>query len=321
MDMNTKANIAAAAHGNSTLHRLLEGVFERLEAVENQKPGGGKNTSNVEPWATVGNTDTIPDNKIGHVIARDTEVEKEIAAAARRRKRPRKRPPSPRRRPSPRSKENGMKIRLEHATAAQLRQFVAERFHIEVHATATRANCIAKLDSLDPGHGDEIDIDEMPSEDETKDALDAANQGPQGEISAERWQQALVDAGMSEASAKAMVAGNAPTQSSSVSRDLPTGEDAEKLWCTIRLTEAEGAGGSEPVPVGVNGRVQLIPRGKDVEVRLPYVAVLKNAEKIVYDEHMEADGIRSRMVPRVVPVYPIAFVSEPYDKPRLAAQA
>lgn len=71
----------------------------------------------------------------------------------------------------------------------------------------------------------------------------------------------------------------------------------------IRINITEEPGGSEPVPVGVNGSVMLIPRDKDVEIPRPYYEALMHAEKHQYE--MMPDGLSVNPVPRRVPMYPV----------------
>ena len=205
-----------------------------------------------------------------------------------------------------------MRIAIKDATAAQMRNYVAEKYGIDVHHTSNRASMLAKLRDLDPGHGEDIDL----KEDVSETALEPET-GKQAEQS--EYEKVLTAAGMPEDEIKALFDGTYVVQTSAGRRELPTGPEADKLWCTLRLARSEGVGGNDPVPVGLNGRIQLIPRGEDVEVRVPYVEVLQHAQKIIYDEVMEADGIRSRMVPRVVPNYPIEHLSAPYEKAHGAA--
>ncbi|MEO5368526.1 MAG: hypothetical protein H7833_00460 [Magnetococcus sp. DMHC-1] len=52
---------------------------------------------------------------------------------------------------------------------------------------------------------------------------------------------------------------------------------------TITIQPAPDKNGNRPVPVGVNGSIMLIPRGKKVEVPAPYVEVLSNARQTVVE--------------------------------------
>lgn len=67
------------------------------------------------------------------------------------------------------------------------------------------------------------------------------------------------------------------------------------------IQRTDDAGGDEPVPVGVNGRVMLVPRGEEVEIPQPYFEVLKNAVKHIY-EPLKDGGINP--IPRKVAMYP-----------------
>lgn len=74
----------------------------------------------------------------------------------------------------------------------------------------------------------------------------------------------------------------------------------------IFIPEEDKPGGQEPVPVGVNGSVMLIPRGKDVPVPVEFVLALRNAVMDIYDPVTEGyGGIRK---PRHVPAYPFQIV-------------
>jgi len=90
----------------------------------------------------------------------------------------------------------------------------------------------------------------------------------------------------------------APTAPPTQDRDAPA---SGKIRVVIARTEE--AGGSEPVPVGVNGVVMLVPRGKPVDVPEAYFEVLKNAIATHYDQVNHPDG-SMEMVPREVPAFP-----------------
>ena len=74
----------------------------------------------------------------------------------------------------------------------------------------------------------------------------------------------------------------------------------------IHVNITEEAGGNEPVPVSVNGKVMLIPRGKDVDVPAEYVEVLQHAISHKYDP-LPDGGMNP--VPREVPLYPFQRVA------------
>jgi len=76
--------------------------------------------------------------------------------------------------------------------------------------------------------------------------------------------------------------------------------EPKKVKIIINLTE--DVGGDQPVLVGVNGSVMLIPRGKEVDIPLPYFEVLKNA--VAHKYEMMPDGQSLNPSPRLVPLYP-----------------
>lgn len=86
-------------------------------------------------------------------------------------------------------------------------------------------------------------------------------------------------------------------------RAAPISDAKSKVKLIIQRTDE--AGGDEPVPVGVNGKVMLIPRGEEVEVPEPYFEALKNAVKLVYDP-LKDGGLSP---PREVPMYPYQVLS------------
>lgn len=67
----------------------------------------------------------------------------------------------------------------------------------------------------------------------------------------------------------------------------------------------EEAGGNSPVEVGVNGKVMLIPRGKEVEIPYSYFEVLKHAVTFKYDP-LPDGGMAPE--PRKVPLYPFQVI-------------
>lgn len=90
------------------------------------------------------------------------------------------------------------------------------------------------------------------------------------------------------------------------SAPLTMSDVAERKTVMINIPQHDGPGGTEAVPVGVNGRVARIMRGVDVRVPIEYVEVLKNATKTVYDRGPNKELTN----PRQVPTYPFSIVSE-----------
>ena len=212
------------------------------------------------------------------------------------------------------------KVKLDQATARQLRWHLQDKTGIEIHKTASAALIRKKLEEcqvFEPEFEvpDQL-VDTKEHEAEPRARFDeTAILNATMEEREELIVRALVESGMPRDQALALV-GSAPRprRSGSVNPTLPTGPGAEKMWCTIVIAVSEQQGGDQPVPAGVNGVVQFIPRGKECEVRVPFVEVLMHAQEIVYDPVMEPDGINTRLVPRVVQSYPLQYCSEAYRK-------
>ena len=86
--------------------------------------------------------------------------------------------------------------------------------------------------------------------------------------------------------------------------DAQAAPNPEKVRIHINVTEE--ASGDQPVQVGVNGKIMLIPRGEDVEIPYPYYEVLKHAISHKYDA-LPGGGINP--VPREVPLYPFQVLA------------
>ena len=69
----------------------------------------------------------------------------------------------------------------------------------------------------------------------------------------------------------------------------------------ITIAEVEGAGGKRAIPVGVNGVVMLVPRGKPVDIPFRYYEDLLHAIKTVHEQD-EASG---EIISSEVPSYPM----------------
>lgn len=76
----------------------------------------------------------------------------------------------------------------------------------------------------------------------------------------------------------------------------------------IIVQTSDKVGGDRPVPVGVNGRIMLIPRGTPVWVPEPYVSVLQNAVEYSYDEYDANTNMFGGLTnQKAVPSYPFSF--------------
>jgi hypothetical protein len=63
--------------------------------------------------------------------------------------------------------------------------------------------------------------------------------------------------------------------------DPPAGESRRRM-ATIMIPNQEKAGGTEPVPVAVNGRQLFIPRQTPQTIPWEYMHALDNAKKLLY---------------------------------------
>lgn len=84
-------------------------------------------------------------------------------------------------------------------------------------------------------------------------------------------------------------------------REVEGHPDGGRWYVPINIAAAPVEGGDRPVPVRVNGRTMLIPRGKRVMVPEEYVEAIRNASETVWD--MTEHGLSN---PREVPSYPYA---------------
>ena len=83
-------------------------------------------------------------------------------------------------------------------------------------------------------------------------------------------------------------------------------EEPEKAKVRVIIQVTEEAGGADPVPVGVNGKVMLIPRGEEVDIPESYFEVLQHAITHKY-EALPDGGMNP--IPRKVPLYPFQRVA------------
>ena len=74
----------------------------------------------------------------------------------------------------------------------------------------------------------------------------------------------------------------------------------------INIGVTEDAGGADPIQLGVNGKIMLVPRGQDVDIPQKYFEVLQHAVQNKYESHPDG-GMNP--VPREVPLYPYQRVA------------
>ncbi|MYE05693.1 MAG: hypothetical protein F4Y04_00450 [Chloroflexi bacterium] len=89
--------------------------------------------------------------------------------------------------------------------------------------------------------------------------------------------------------------------------------DPSQAYYRIHIAQSEGDGVDELVQVGVEGEVMVIPRGKEVEIRAPYLEVLQHAITYQYYHEDPAD-IGSEILKREVPLYPVSVLGGPFFK-------
>ena len=212
-----------------------------------------------------------------------------------------------------------MKVKVEDATAAQLRAYIYSQFGVDTHPSATQKVLRGKLADLA-----ESEITEFELSDD--DARNLARDDADGAFDDEAKVRGLVAAGMSEADARAYV-GIAEEAIARAARDpnKPVyGPDTAHLFATIHIDAGNDKLGNEDVFIAVNGNRIDIPRGVDWPVPCPFVEVLDHAEKMNYDMVVDAPHLPRRYVPRKVKEYPFRVVSQPYDRAeaeRVAAQS
>lgn len=108
------------------------------------------------------------------------------------------------------------------------------------------------------------------------------------------------DIPVAEAAPKPTLAGDQPRPVT----DEQGGPKPGKVRINIGIQEE--AGGSAPVPVGVNGKIMLIPRGKDVDIPEAYLEALSHA--ITYKYEPMEDGLGMNPIPREVQLYPFQII-------------
>lgn len=100
-----------------------------------------------------------------------------------------------------------------------------------------------------------------------------------------------------------------------VKRIDPPQPVGERRMATISIQTQDTPGGSDPVPVAVNGKQMFITRNKDVTIPWEYYHALDNARKLVY----EIDDIgRLKPDPREAHEYPFSLI---HEDPPLVKQA
>jgi hypothetical protein len=80
---------------------------------------------------------------------------------------------------------------------------------------------------------------------------------------------------------------------------------ADADYVTVIIAVQEGPGGDRPIPLGCNGPIMLVERGKESRIPRRFFESLKNAQKFDYKQDKET----REMIKREVPLYPYTVVS------------
>lgn len=215
-----------------------------------------------------------------------------------------------------------MKIRFDEASAAQLRQFLKERYGIDRHHTSTRASLLKVIREVGEA-GEEFELTGAPSaEPEAAESRPVNGNGHADEddeepsLSPEALVKALMEQGMAEEQAReiAGLAKNAYERKHGPD-ELPYGPGKEELYVTVNIAKTKDKFGGEDVPVMVNGTRIDIPRGIDWPIRTPFYESLIHSEEISYEEVIIADHLPREFRPRITQSYPVTLVTPvPYDQ-------
>lgn len=167
-----------------------------------------------------------------------------------------------------------MKLSIEEATKAQLVQFAGDYLGIELSIADKKETMLAKIKTA--WAKPEIMVDDVEVDDDVS------------ETQAQRAEAAP------------------PPPATQEQKTLEESK-ANPKTVTIMIQTEKGPGGEAGVPVGVNGKVMLIPRGKNVEVPYSYYEVLLHAERLEYE--MDESGNHMNPIPRKIPAYPMHRVA------------
>jgi hypothetical protein len=95
----------------------------------------------------------------------------------------------------------------------------------------------------------------------------------------------------------------------------PVAGNARRM-ATIMIPNSEKPGGTEPVPVAVNGRQMFIPRQQQVKIPWEYYHALDNAKKFIYETD-ENGTLKPN--PSEAHEYPFSLIHE--DPPEIVEKA
>ena len=204
-----------------------------------------------------------------------------------------------------------MKIRLENATAAQLRAFMLATWGVDTAANATVKSLKNKLEALE-FKGEEFEISEEEVELATTDLKE-------GIWTPDHAVAALIEGGMPEPDARQLLnLAEKGRVAQKVAKATSRGEKVygpgkESMYASISLHAGAGKEGGWDLQVAVNGRRKDIPRAIDWPLPTPFVEALDHTIRIVYEEVYISPELPRRHVPRAVHKYPFQVVAGPYE--------
>lgn len=162
------------------------------------------------------------------------------------------------------------KVLLKDATVAQLRAFAQNNLGIEIGANEVKTAILTKIQAAYTK--DEITV--LEAEEVKATTLAGTDLAAHSK------------AGKSAQGAAVLTAKTA---------------NKDEVMVRVLIQRTDTPGGADDVPLGCNGKIMLVPRGKLVEIPRRYFESLKNSVKHVYDS-LEGGGMNP--VPREVPEFP-----------------
>lgn len=201
---------------------------------------------------------------------------------------------------------------INEATAAQMRAFAAAVLEIDVPKFTNKETALERIRESWPHdyifvEGDEADEPEDPpvAQDPNSDAVHPI----EFDEAADSEELSEVELHAPQAAPEKLVNNPIPIAGPVKATKADTRAPLDEPRYEIRIESTETPGGSEPVPVGVNGSALWIPRDKPCIVAQRYVEVLQRAKQSVYDPVDDAGNLHER----VVPLYPVTILAGPFQ--------
>ncbi len=187
----------------------------------------------------------------------------------------------------------------DDATLTELKMFAAQSLGIMSMPNIGEAAIRAKIRAAFSGDTITILVPEDEARDRAPDAPQAAPPAPPSDGPTDPSRRTVLK-GAAVVGAAAAVA-VAPSPRSPAGQPFAgkplrgsSAENDPKVKVTI--AEMEGAGGKRAVPVGVNGVIMLVPRGRPVDIPYRYFMALKCAVKTLHEQDEETNEITSTEV-------------------------